>query len=86
MTTNTINSIMATTTAIAIVIPLDSPSLLDTSLERVEVVGDMVPVGFNADVAGALVTIGVVPIGRDIYHAFLSFKCTWRAAYLLFNS
>jgi hypothetical protein len=82
---------MATTTAIAIVIPLDSPSLLDTSLERVEVVGDMVPVGFNADVVGALVTIGVeplefVPIGRDIYHAFLSFKCTWRAAYLLFNS
>jgi hypothetical protein len=82
---------MATTTAIAIVIPLDSPSLLDTSLERVEVVGDMVPVGFNADVAGALVTIGVeplefVPIGRDIYHAFLSFKCTWRAVYLLFIS
>jgi hypothetical protein len=56
MTTKTINSVTATKTAMAIIAPLESPSLLDTSLERVEMVGDMVPVGFNADVVGALVT------------------------------
>ena len=56
MTTKTSNSVTATKTAMAIIAPLESPSLLDTSLERVEVVGDMVPVGFNADVVGALVT------------------------------
>jgi hypothetical protein len=56
MTTKTINSVTATKIAMAIIAPLESPSLLGTSLERVEVVCDMVPVGFNADVVGALVT------------------------------
>ena len=59
---------MAITTAIIIIVPLESPSLLDPSareLERAEVVGDidMVPVEFNADVIGALVTTGFDTVG-----------------------
>jgi hypothetical protein len=77
----------------AIIAPLESPSLLDPSpgeLERAEVVGDniMVSVDFNADVASSLVTtgldqVGFVPIGKIIYHALFSFRlqiidyCIW---------
>jgi hypothetical protein len=52
-----------------IIVPLESPSLLDPSsrgLERPKVVGcdfDMVPVWFNADVVGALVTARVGSVG-----------------------
>jgi hypothetical protein len=67
-TTKAIDSITATITAIAIIVPLESPSLLDPfpgGLERAEVVGDivMVSVDFNADVAGSLVTTGVDQVG-----------------------
>ena len=67
-TTKAINSVAATITAIAIIVPLESPSLLDPSpgeLERAEVVGDiiMVSVDFNADVASSLVTTGVDQVG-----------------------
>ena len=48
--TKTINSITDTTTAIAIIVPLESPSLLDTSpcgLERSDVVDDVVMVSIK---------------------------------------
>jgi hypothetical protein len=52
-----------------VIVPLESPSLLEPSsgeLERAEVVGCdivMVPVWFNSDVIGALVTTGVDQVG-----------------------
>ena len=76
----------------AIIAPLESPSLLDPSpgeLERAEVVGDiiMVSVDFNADVASSLVTTGVDQVGfvprKIIYHVLFSFRlqiidyCMW---------
>ena len=68
-----------------IIVPLESPSLLDPSsrgLGRPKVVGcdiDMVPVWFNADVVGALVTARLLArwdlfLGRKIYHALLCFR------------
>jgi hypothetical protein len=70
MTAKAINSTTTTITAMAIIVPLESPSLLDPSsgeLERAEVVGDidMVPVWFNADVVGDLV-IGRVDSVRSV--------------------
>jgi hypothetical protein len=54
--TKTINSATGTTTAIAIIVPLESPSLLVTSLGALEPVDDVggfvmkVPVGMTSDV------------------------------------
>ena len=64
-TTKTINSTIGTTIAIAIIVPLESPSLLDTfpaGLESAKVVGVMVSLVslvFNTEFVGAVVAARV---------------------------
>jgi hypothetical protein len=64
--TKTINSATGTTTAIAIIVPLESPSLLVTSLGALEPVDDFggfvmkVPVVFGPTVATAVGLVGSI--------------------------
>ena len=66
--TKTINNTTDTTTAIAIIVPLETPSLLDTlpeGLERSDGVEDfaMVAVGLTSDVAGLVVGVSGLGTG-----------------------